>query len=291
MPRVSVIIPTYNCSEFIKDAINSILKQTYSDHEIIVVDDGSTDSTRKLLDTYIRNGLVNYIYQENKGHSFARNAGIKAARGGFIAFLDADDIWLPDKLELQMKIFDTDSSIGLIHSDINVLTDRGEMVMALRRDFPGEIVQRHSGNIFDAFFCREIYISCATVIVKKECFDRVGLFDEKLARLCFEDSEMWLRIVRHYKAHYIHKPLAIYRIRPNSMSKNRQKMIEAHRYVVEKLSRQYNLSAELKNKAVKAMLREWGLGEYRILNGIRDLAKNVKKRCERWVRVESLAGS
>lgn len=276
MPKVSVIIPVYNCAEFINDAVESVLVQTYKDYEIIIVDDGSTDNLRERLELFA--DKIRYIHQENKGHSCARNTGIKQARGEFIAFLDADDIWLPDKLKLQIAVFRANPKIGLVHADICRFSgeDKEGCTAPARKNFPDEFIQRHSGNIFDTFFCREIFISCLTVIVKKECFDRVGFFDENLARLGFEDSDMWLRILWRYEALYIHKPLALYRIRPNSMSKNRKKMIKAHRYVIAKLSSQYNLPRSLIKRAINAMLKEWGLRQYAFSGYARKIVRFMK---------------
>ena len=114
---VSAIIPTYNSVNYISEAINSVLNQTYKNCEIIVVDDGSTDNTRKTVENYIRKypHKIKYFYQENKGPSAARNKGIKEARGNYIAFLDSDDLWLPDKLEKQISLFMKDVSLKLTY--------------------------------------------------------------------------------------------------------------------------------------------------------------------------------
>lgn len=114
MSKVSVIIPTYNCDRFIPEAIESVLRQTYQDYEIIVVDDGSTDQTCQVLEPY-RN-KIRYFYQENQGVAVARNLGWEMATGELIAFLDHDDFWLPQKLELQVACFDAQPEFGIVHS-------------------------------------------------------------------------------------------------------------------------------------------------------------------------------
>lgn len=276
MPKVSVVIPTYNCAKFVKDAVESALGQTYKDYEIVVVDDGSVDGTKEILTPYMAKNLINCVYQENKGHSCARNAGIKHARGEFIAFLDADDIWLPDKLELQMPVFEISPKIGLVHSDRYRFTDKGEFSPPYRENFSDDTVQFHSGDIFDALFCREIYISSSTVVIRRECIDNVGLFDENLTKSGFEDFDMWLRILKRYRAHYIHRPLSLFRDRPGSMSKNLAGMMKAHRYVIEKFSTQYKLPDNLTKRATLAMQKEFGLGRHAFPRHMKRIARIIK---------------
>ena len=111
-PLVSVIIPTYNSSQYIKEAIDSVLAQTYKNFEIIVIDDGSTDNTKEVLAPYL--SVIKYIYKNNGGPASARNRGIKEANGEFVAFLDADDVWKPDRLARGVDILDQRPEVGLI---------------------------------------------------------------------------------------------------------------------------------------------------------------------------------
>ena len=115
MPKVSVIIPTYQYDSFIGEAIDSVLAQTYKDYELIVVDDGSIDRTREIISKYGSN--INYIYQENKGLAAARNTGIRATKGEYLSFLDADDAWLPNKLEVEVEFLDTHPVVGMVYSN------------------------------------------------------------------------------------------------------------------------------------------------------------------------------
>ena len=112
MPEISVIIPTYNYANYVRDAVESVLNQSYKEFEIIVVDDGSTDGTKKVLEP-LKN-RIRYIYQENRGLPSAYNTGIKASKGEYIAFLDSDDLWLPEKLKLQKKYFDDNPAVGMV---------------------------------------------------------------------------------------------------------------------------------------------------------------------------------
>lgn len=126
VPRVSVIIATYNNAHYIVEAIASIFNQTYRSYEIIVIDDGSTDNTRQVLEPYL--DKIRYLYQENKGVSHARNLGLEMARGEFISFLDADDFFLPDKLAKQVAVFDAHPSLGIVHSGWRLVNEKGEKI-------------------------------------------------------------------------------------------------------------------------------------------------------------------
>jgi glycosyltransferase involved in cell wall biosynthesis len=123
VPKVSVVIPTYNCSSYLKEAVDSVLNQTYRNYEVLVVDDGSSDGTRCTLEPYL--DTINYIYQENRGAPAARNTGIRAATGEFIALLDADDVWLPEKLQLQMEYFESHENCSLVYTDMKTFDEHG----------------------------------------------------------------------------------------------------------------------------------------------------------------------
>ena len=128
MPRVSIIIPVYNGDRFIIEAINSVLRQTYQDYEIIVVDDGSTDRTRQVLEPY--RDKIRYFYQENQGSAVARNLVIQEAQGELIAFLDADDFWLlPEKLAEQVNCFEQNSSLGSVHTGWQIVNHKGDKII------------------------------------------------------------------------------------------------------------------------------------------------------------------
>ncbi len=203
---MSVIIPVYNCERYIAEAVESVLAQSYRDYEIIVVDDGSTDGTRRALEPYM--GAIRYIYQENRGEPAARNNGIRNSDCEFIAFLDADDLWLPEKLELQMDYLHRHSDCGLVYTDMKIFDERGiieESVKVCKNlDLP-------SGWIFERLFGETLF-QTSSVVFRKACVDRVGPFDESLLIGC--DYDMWLRIARHFKMGYIDRPLVMYRQHP-----------------------------------------------------------------------------
>ena len=233
MPKVSVLVPTYNCVQYLKIALESALNQTFKDYEIIVIDDGSTDNTKEVVKNYqtANPGKIVYIYQENQGVVAARNTGIKAAQSDYLALLDADDIWCPDRLEKGIGTIEPDPGIGLVHANITRVDENGRTISTPLRD-----LKYLTGPMFENIFLRKADIACPTALFRKACCDKVGLFDPHLTRLGCEDRELWLRIARKFKIVYIDQVLALYRVRLNSMSNNQQKMLKARLYVVDKFS-------------------------------------------------------
>lgn len=216
MPKVSVIIPSYQYAHFVGEAIESVLAQTYKDYEIIVVDDGSTDNTSEILSNF--GDQISVIYhRENRGLSAARNTGIRISKGKYLAFLDADDVWMPDKLRLQVKLLDQNSDVGLVFSD---MTYFGKRCGSEKRAF--QEVSPSSGKVFKDLFVKD-FIPMPTVIVRKICFEKVGLFDESLTSC--EDHDMWLRIAKFFKVDYVDASLGKYRLHQRNMSKKREKML------------------------------------------------------------------
>ncbi|MGB8543309.1 MAG: glycosyltransferase [Candidatus Acidiferrales bacterium] len=201
--KVTAIIPVYNCAQYVTKAIDSVLAQTYPAREIIVVDDGSTDGTREVLQPYM-NSII-YVYQKNAGEPAARNTGIRHATGEYIAYLDADDLWLPDKLQLQMEYFVAHPECKVVYTDMMTFDSSGILVESVRAS-RGRIYQ--SGKIFPYLF-RETLFGSGSVVFSKDCCDTVGLFDESF--LVGSDYEMWLRMARYFEFGYVDKPLLMYR--------------------------------------------------------------------------------
>jgi len=209
MPKVSVIIPAYNCASFVNETIDSILNQTYQDFEIILVDDGSTDNTKEVVRKY--GDKIKYLYQQNSGVSAARNKGIGVSRGKYIAFLDHDDLWLPERLEKQVKFLDENPEVPLVFSD-SYCTDWAGSI--LERSF--EERSPHRGSIFNELFIKN-FIPTQTVLVRKEIFNIVGNFNPQLKVV--QDYDLWLRIAERFQIDYINQPLAKHRVHEGSFSK------------------------------------------------------------------------
>jgi glycosyltransferase involved in cell wall biosynthesis len=194
---VSVVIPTWNRAELLSRALDSVLAQTRSPEEIIVVDDGSTDDTA----SRVRTGYpeVRLIEQPNAGVSAARNAGIRAASGTWIAFLDSDDRWLPEKLALQLEALRANPELLLCHSD-EIWIRRGRRVNPMKKH------RKCGGRIFERALPLCV-ISPSSAIVHRSLFDIVGLFDESLPAC--EDYDLWLRITARYPVLYLAHPLIV----------------------------------------------------------------------------------
>jgi len=198
MPEVSVIIPTYNRSQKVARAIQSVLDQSLRDLEIIVVDDGSTDDTYKCLDRF--GSSIKYIRQlVNRGVSAARNRGIKGSFAPWIAFLDSDDYWLKDKLHVQMNFVHRNPGTVACQTE-EIWIRRGRRVNPKRRH------RKPSGDIFKQSL-KLCLVSPSSVIIRRAVFDEVGLFDETLQ--AGEDYDLWLRISCRYPVYLIDRELIV----------------------------------------------------------------------------------
>ncbi|HVO28325.1 MAG TPA: glycosyltransferase family A protein [Candidatus Margulisiibacteriota bacterium] len=219
--RVSVVIPCYNHARYLGDAIQSVLHQTYRDFEIIVVDDGSTDDTPEVVARF--GGAVRSLRQENRGLGPARNAGIIAANGDFVAFLDADDLWLPAYLAHMVQAFSNDATIGAIYCGWHYIDAGGkELARTNIRVFP-------RGQVYRAMTFMNFVIPSG-VVVRRVCFDQLGLFDDAPC----EDWDMWIRVLTRYAMVGVPQALVQYRIHENNMSANIAHMERAKRRVLAK---------------------------------------------------------
>jgi glycosyltransferase involved in cell wall biosynthesis len=188
--KVSVVIPTYNSAAYLPAAVDSALNQTVPPSEVVVVDDGSTDETAEVLKPY--RARVRYILQENKGPAAARNRGIEAANGDLVAFLDADDLWFPRKLEVQLEELTRNPALGLVHSDF-LLLDTETGTESPSRHNAGDFV----GECYLKFFARN-GVQITTAVARKECLTKVGGFDERIRRPSAEDYDLAFRFARHF---------------------------------------------------------------------------------------------
>lgn len=194
---ISVVIPTFNRSAFLKKAIGSVLSQSYQDFELIVIDDGSEDDTSRVVASF--DSGIKYIKQKNKGPAAARNLGIKNSKGEFIAFLDSDDWWNHSKLGIQFKAMQENPEYAISHTE-EVWYRNGELLNQKQKH------RKHHGYIFDK--CLPMCaVSMSTVMARREIFDNVGLFDEGLP--CCEDYDFWLRASVGHKLLLIDKPLTL----------------------------------------------------------------------------------
>jgi glycosyltransferase involved in cell wall biosynthesis len=184
-PLVSIIIPTWNAKSYVREAIDSAFEQTYENREIIVVDDGSTDGTRAVLEPYIASQKITYLYQENKGLSGARNTGIRESRGTYLALLDADDIFLPEKISEQVAYLESHSACDVSYCDLYHFWDGETKLLKLNYTY-------YSGTEVLPHLLEGSFIAPLSVVMRRSVVQRFGYFDENLRRS--EDLEFWLRI-------------------------------------------------------------------------------------------------
>lgn len=252
-PCVSVIIPTYNCCGFITKTLDSIINQTFKDYEIIIVDDDSSDNTFEVLSDYLsKYSFIKYIKQKNSGVSVARNNGILASKGKYIAFLDSDDLWDKNKLGYIIDLFNEDDALKLIHTNIKYIDEDGVTIGT-----PEHRVALH-GDIFKSIYFRRTNICTSSVVVERVALLDTNLFDVNLSYIGCEDRDLWLTISRMYRVGYINKPLTYYRVRKGSLSKNLSNMLKARMYVIDKHSIYFRLRFIAKRIAKSVVYKEVG---------------------------------
>lgn len=202
MPKISIIIPTYNREDYIADTIQSVLEQTYKDFEVIVVDDGSTDNTKSKLEKF--GSKIKLIEQKNSERAIARNNGVKQSSGEYIAFVDSDDIWVKNKLEKQIEILENNKDIILTYSSCLRINQNGSKIKPAERQKQG-----YSGLLFEKLLIRN-FITSPTPLLRRKNFEQIEGFKSKY--IPYEDWEFWIRLSTLGKFLFIPTPLAYYRI-------------------------------------------------------------------------------
>lgn len=244
MSTVSVIIPAYNKAELTCRAVESVLNQTYKDIELIVVDDGSTDDTPARLSAYGQR--IRYIRKDNGGACSARNCGIRLARGEFLAFIDCDDLYAPDKIELGVNYLRQHFEVGFLHTAAQFIDNNDHIV--------GDYSHRKSRD--QGWIARRLifgnYICNSTVMVRRSCLDAVGVFDESIFTPA--DWDLWLRLAERYRTGYIDIPLTKYRISDNYIFNRLDLAQREETAVVEKyFSRHPDAGKGLRGKALACL--------------------------------------
>jgi len=209
MPTVSVVIPTYNSAEYLAEAIESVLRQTFVDFEVVVVDDGSRDGTKDIVRRYP--SRVRYLFQENKGVASARNWGIKESRGRYVSFLDADDVWLERKLERQMEELARHPGCGVCHTAIKIVGNGVQQVGAGRP-------ARGGSTLEDLLLRGNVVGTPSTVICERTVLFDVAGFDLDLSQCA--DWDLWIRLTRVTEFLFVDEPLVIYRQHKANMSRD-----------------------------------------------------------------------
>jgi glycosyltransferase involved in cell wall biosynthesis len=224
MPKVSVVIPAYNAMTYLPKTLDSVLQQTFTDFEVLLVNDGSTDSIESWFTT-VNDNRVKLISQANQGLPGARNTGIKEAQGEYIAFIDADDLWEPTKLEKQAHSLDAKPEVGLVYAWTLLIDQHGNSTGTVT-------AAQAEGNVWEKLLLGDVVGSGSAAMIRRSCFDQVGMFDTELTSI--EDCDMWVRIAAHYPFAVIKEVLVYYRQHPSGMSRNYDRMAQNSRLKIDK---------------------------------------------------------
>lgn len=250
---VSIITPTFNREKYLALAIESVLNQLHDNFELLIIDDGSTDNTRKLVGRYQSDKRIHYFYQNNQGQSVARNTGLREANGKYICFLDSDDLFAPDKLSKQVSFLEHNPSIPITYSDEELIDEEGHV-------FSTHNMKRHSGILYEKLLI-DNFVSITTIMVRRECFDEMGMFDETIK--VADDYELWLRFSTKYEFHYEPQYFAQYRVMREQISSDKTSRFNSNKRIIESFFLKF---PDLIDKNKKQQIRchfytRWGLHE------------------------------
>jgi glycosyltransferase involved in cell wall biosynthesis len=232
-PTVSVVIPAYNALKFLPQTIASVIAQTFQDFELLLIDDGSSDGTADWVAQY-NQGIeeksgspehkIRFFQQHRGGVSAARNLGIQNAQGEFVAFLDADDLWVPSKLAQQVNYLSQHPRVGLVHGAIALMDETGRLTGRVLSSKP-------AGSSLPRLLTQNA-VACQTVMIRRSCFEQSGGFDSQADTV--EDWDLWIRVARFYPIVAMNEVLAHYRQVESSLSRSHERMVPTYHYVIEK---------------------------------------------------------
>ncbi|MBM4036943.1 MAG: glycosyltransferase [Planctomycetes bacterium] len=237
LPRVSVVIPAFNAERYLRVTLESVLAQTYRDFEVVVVDDGSSDGTAELAAGF--GEPVRVIRQANAGPSAARNHGIREARGDLVAFIDSDDLWLPEKLAEQVPLFEEEKGTGSFFARekgacplfrVGLAYCHAERMDADGRPLPTAQAPKPVGHVFRDFLLRN-HCPTSAAVIRRECFEQCGYLPEDM--VWAEDWHLWLRIARRYDFAAVPRVLVRHRVHPGALTKHIEKAYLGARRVLE----------------------------------------------------------
>ena len=211
MPIVSVIIPTYNRAAYVGQAIESVCRQTLQEWELMVVDDGSTDQTREVVAHYLTDRRIRYLSQTHQERSAARNLGIVSSSAPYVALLDADDFWMPDKLAKQVTAMAQHPKVGLCYTLIRQVDEQGRTLDPIRDG------RARAGRIL-SYVLQDNCIGTSSVLIRRHCLGRSGLFDTSLPAYGREDWDLWIRLTRWYPVLPLEEELTLHRVHAGNSS-------------------------------------------------------------------------
>jgi len=226
---VSVIMATFNRENYLPYAIDSVLNQTYRNLELLIIDDGSVDGTRDLVNTY-KDPRISYYYQENKGQSSAINLGLQHARGEYISFLDSDNIWKLDKVERQVLLLNDNPDYQIVYGEIEIIDENGDI-----QPFHSNVT-RHSGNIMKKLLVYN-FINFNTTMMKSVCISELGGMNSSVP--AGPDYDLFLKLSTRYFFLYVPQIFAQYRVMTNQMSSNKDRRFQTNMYILNNFMEKY----------------------------------------------------
>jgi len=247
-PKISIIIPTYNQASLLPRAIKSVLNQTFKDFELIIVDDGSTDDTKMIVDSFSKNDFrIKYIWQKNSGSpSKPRNTGIKHSRGMYICLLDSDDQWLAEKIEKQIKLFENSKKhLGLVSCNTLIIDEKSNKTRRY-------IIPRYRKTL-EKLLSSNFIFGPSSVMIPKKIFDDIGLFDENFKYT--DDYDMWIRISQKYNFDFVPEFLLKYYIHDSSITRtlNYLDKVNDLKYILEKNIKYYRANPKIHSIQIRTL--------------------------------------
>ncbi|MBM4222123.1 MAG: glycosyltransferase, partial [Gammaproteobacteria bacterium] len=228
-PLVSIVMAAYNSAPYMPEAISSVINQSYPHWELHIINDGSKDNTAEVVRPFLTDARIIYHEQENKGQASAKNCGLRAARGEFIAFLDADDKWSADKLEKQLPVFAAHPEAGLVHTNVMLITESGEPLGSPQRSYPQGWI---SGDLLI-----DNRVNGMASILRRECLEQVGIFDESLSMGI--DYDLWLRVSARYQILFLDEVTYFYRQWAGQMSHRYEERMDNAIRIMQKFLRDH----------------------------------------------------
>jgi len=244
-PLISIITPTFNRERTIPLAVESVLAQSYGNWELLIIDDGSRDSTRERLSSYLEDDRIQYFFQENQGQSIARNLGLEHARGELVCFLDSDDLWVPEKLEQQVALMKAHPEVDVLHSDEIMIDEEGH-------ELSRKNMRRYSGRIARQMLA-DNSVSINTVMARRACFDAMGGFSGRYA--VADDYDIWLRFSARFTFLYVPEYWGYYRVMVDQISSNKDRRFAANEHIVRDFIQEYG-------STLKPWEIRWGLARF-----------------------------
>lgn len=272
-PEVSINLCCYNSEQYLRETLDSIINQSYKDWELVIINDGSKDSTESIVYEYINRGYpIIYHYQENKGLSYSRNEALKRSSGKYIAFIDHDDEWLPEKLAKQMEVFKSQSDIDFVYTNFlkKICYNKDKLIVGLKGKQPQGFVFRD--------FVHKYKVFVSTVVVTRKALDSLAeLFDERFKQN--EEYDLFLRLLYKHKAMYISEITAIYRYHDNMTSmKSHELSVNETPIFIDKIKKLDPNFDKLYPDIVEYIDIRWlkyGNAKYNIINGRRQEGRQI----------------